>query len=543
MKLKVFIIILSVLCVAVYITGLFPDVSIDAAKYAAVSRYMHESGDLIHLKIHGEPYLQKPLLMFWLSAFSFSVFGLSMFAFKLPSLLFSVLGVYSTFRLAKLYYGVSAGKLSAIIFATSQMLFLYTNDLHTDALLTANIIFGTWQVAEYLHNKKLLHLIAGFIGIGLAMITKGPIGLAIPAFAIGGHLIMKRDWPNIFPPEWLIGLPVLIIIIFPTLKGIYDQFGWDGIRFYFLTNNVGRITGEVAGKSKDYFFYFHTLIYIFLPWSLFAFTAFYFHIRQLVHKNKNHRVRPEYFTYSVILIYTFILSISRQKAPHYLFPVIPFLSIVVADFIHKVSNISGLNSVYKWMMGFRIFVIILLWVITGIIIIVVFPTTDIFIWFPVGFMLLLLIYGFTLYKTRKHKLILPLALSAIALNFTINTHFLPSAYKYQGVINASYRFNELASDSDILYTYNYKEFETYFYPKTISERVTDTHHLEKILSQEGTWFFVSPKGYEDLRSLAASRIVYEEKFYNKKMSIFSPAFLNPKTREKELHNVYLLKVK
>jgi 4-amino-4-deoxy-L-arabinose transferase-like glycosyltransferase len=58
---KFLIILLGILA---YIAGLFPEVSIDAGKYAAVSRQIYESGDWLHLKIHGEPYLQKPHTIF-----------------------------------------------------------------------------------------------------------------------------------------------------------------------------------------------------------------------------------------------------------------------------------------------------------------------------------------------------------------------------------------------------------------------------------------------------------------------------------------------
>ena len=77
--------------ILVYITGLFPETTVDSAKYASVSREIVESGDVLHLKIHGEPYMQKPPLLFWLAAISFKLFGVSMFAFKLPTLLFSIL--------------------------------------------------------------------------------------------------------------------------------------------------------------------------------------------------------------------------------------------------------------------------------------------------------------------------------------------------------------------------------------------------------------------------------------------------------------------
>ena len=56
--------------VAAYVSGLFVDVTRDGSKYASVAREIFDSGDWIRLKIHGEPYDQKPPLLFWLSAAS-----------------------------------------------------------------------------------------------------------------------------------------------------------------------------------------------------------------------------------------------------------------------------------------------------------------------------------------------------------------------------------------------------------------------------------------------------------------------------------------
>ena len=236
-------VILAIFTMTVYVVGLFPETTVDSAKYASISREIFEKGDFIHLRIHGEPYLQKPPLLFWLGAIFFRIFGISMFAFKLPTLLFSFLGIYSTYRLGRLTYDKRTGIISALIFGTSEALFLFNMDVHTDMLLTSNIIFGIWQLAEYLDKRKALNFILGFIGVGLAMISKGVIGLVVPVFAIAGFLIMKKDFRTLFSLKWLAGLAILILILYPTLKGLFDQFGITGLKFYFWSNNIDRIRG------------------------------------------------------------------------------------------------------------------------------------------------------------------------------------------------------------------------------------------------------------------------------------------------------------
>lgn len=537
---------LFVAALVVYVIGLFPEVGIDAGKYAAVSRYMFESGDWLTPHIRGNAYMHKPHLMFWLSTLSFHVFGLTLFAHKLPTLLFSIASVYALYKMTKLYYGPQVGQLAALIYTTSQMMFLYHNDLHMDALLTANVVIGVSFLAYFLHNKRAINFILGFVFIGLAMITKGPIGLAVAVFAVAGHLALKKDWKNMFNSVWFLALPILGLILLPVLKVNYDNFGWEGIEFYFWTNNVGRMQGAYnsgGGVDGDISFYLHTMIYIYLPWSLFAFIAIGNHIKGLfVNKGVHRFLRPEYMSYSVIIIYTIILSISNQKAPHYFYPVVPFLSMVTAQFVfHQIVEKQNLK-LGKWLLGARNIMLVLAWAVVALVITFVFKTSKLLIWIPVILGLAATIY-FLLPKGQLYrKLIVPLAISAIVLNFVLNAHFMPTAFQYHGGIRASDAYSELAGKDEDLYTYKFRQFETYFYPSKISLWLADKVDFEYIQNKHNYWVITDEAGYEDIRQMVPGRISYEEAFPHRLISRMSGDFLNPATRDKSLKRIYLLKI-
>ena len=108
----ILVFILSSLAI-ILVQGLFIDVTRDSGKYATVAREIFLRGNWLELTVHGDPYLQKPPLMFWLSAISFHLFGVSNFSFKLPILLFSLFGLYFTYRLGKSLYNKTIGLLSA----------------------------------------------------------------------------------------------------------------------------------------------------------------------------------------------------------------------------------------------------------------------------------------------------------------------------------------------------------------------------------------------------------------------------------------------
>ncbi|MEO7394275.1 MAG: glycosyltransferase family 39 protein, partial [Chitinophagaceae bacterium] len=100
----------------VYVIGLFvPLIDNDSAHHASIALRMHLTGDYVSLIDQSGDYLDKPHLLFWLTAFSYKIFGVTSFAYKVPSLLFTILGTYSTYRLGKTLYNTETGKLAALI--------------------------------------------------------------------------------------------------------------------------------------------------------------------------------------------------------------------------------------------------------------------------------------------------------------------------------------------------------------------------------------------------------------------------------------------
>jgi hypothetical protein len=119
---------------------------------------------------------------------------------------------------------------------------------------------------------------------------------------------------------------------------------------------------------------------------------------------------------------------------------------------------------------------------------------------------------------------------------------MPSALKYHGPIQASYLYNRIAPDNSILYTYDYPHFETYFYPKNIS-RIVYKEQLGNILSEGSCWFITSEEGFKEIKEFDEEIITEQHTFPYKKLTGLSLKFLNPKTREASLQNIYLLKIR
>ena len=528
------------LLILVYFSGLLIPLTGDAGKYAAISRNIIESGDWINLQIHHQPYDQKPHLIFWLGALFFKLFGMSAYTFKLPVLLFSVLGFYSTYQLGKFLYNRETGLLSLLILLSSEIWLLFSNDIHTDILMASSTIFGLWKLIVFLKEKKNHQFILGFIGIGLAILSKGIVALVVPVFAIGGHLLIRKEYRELFHPRWLLGIPILILFFLPTIIGIYQQLGFEGLRFYFWENNFGRVSGEYKGKNNDIFFYFHTALYILLPWSLWFFLSFYLEGKEWIRSKLKNRNSNDLFLVSGILPFWVILSIAKAKAPHFLLVLTPLIALLTARWLMLIFLTENFPRLKRVMISTQSILGPGMVAFAGLIALLLFPS-------PLHFWIIWGIIALTtvliLIKTRHiARFVLLSVLGISAINFSFNMVLFPGMFSYHSTIPACKIFNERAGENDVLHSCNSIHRELFFYSKNPGLYLEGNDQLMEVIKEPHTWIYMDEKAYKKLKT---EGVEFDEffAFKHKGLTRQSIRFLNPKTREKSLENMYLVKIK
>ena len=130
---------------------MFIDVmEIDAAQYAAISSGMVKTKSFLEVYYHGQDYLDKPPLLFWLNSLSFTLFGISNFTYKLFAVLSLFFGIYATYRFARLWYAQHTALVAALILTSCQAYYLMSNDVRTDGLLTSWVIVSVWLLTEFI---------------------------------------------------------------------------------------------------------------------------------------------------------------------------------------------------------------------------------------------------------------------------------------------------------------------------------------------------------------------------------------------------------
>jgi 4-amino-4-deoxy-L-arabinose transferase-like glycosyltransferase len=433
-------------CLSVYFFGAFkiPLMEIDAAQYANISRGMLTNHHYLQLFDRGQDYLDKPPMLFWLSALSMRVWGVKDVAYRLPSVLFALLAIYSTYRFALLFYRKEVALLSALIIASCQALFLITHDVKTDTLLMGWVMLSIWQLAEWcLHGQWGSFFIAAFAIAG-GMMTKGPIALMVPVFALFPHFLLQRSFKRFFRWEYVLMVLIILILLAPMDIGLYRQFdlhpektvhgqtGVSGLRFYYWTQSFGRITGESPWHENGYFLFLAwNMLWSFLPWVVFLCIGLAIEVSQLIKNRFRIPGDEEWISTGGFIITYCALASSHYQLPGYIFVVFPLAAVITGKFLFKLWYTDEFLNWRKPLYRVHSILFILLFIVVIGLLYWSFPSIG---RRPaiVAILCLAILAGLLLKRvTPLPKLLLASMFTIIAINIFLDAAIYPNLLNYQ----------------------------------------------------------------------------------------------------------------
>lgn len=513
---------------------------VDAAQYASISLEMARTGEYLQVYHKGNDYLDKPPLLFWLSSASISVFGNTDWAYKLPSVLLLWIGLWALYKLTSLWYDKRTGILAALIYGSTQAFFLMTHDVRTDGLLTAFVLLSLYFISLFLLKGSIKYLLLGGIWIGCAMLAKGPIGLIIPGVAVGGHLLITRQWRKIFDPRWLLLLVPIGLILAPMLYGLYMQFdmhpekevyglkGPSGIAFYFWTQSFGRITGSnYWDNDTSVFYFFQTILWDLQPWIILFIPALIWRFISLFQRKENESKSPEWISFFAFVIPFIALSFSKYKLPHYIFPLLAFAAVMIAEYVSKKAD-----RFPRW---FDILFVIGIHLLLGpalAAVLWVFPEMNVLSWAIVLLMYALFWYFRKTATNNVDKWILPAVCMSLVIQFTLSLHFYPHLMKYQSTSLAGKLIGKEVPASVRWLNVHGNALDYYagrFVKPVVASEIPSL--------PEGTWIYTDEEGKN---SLGDHKVIAAYNDYP--VTLLSLSFLNPDRREGKMRKRWLVEI-
>ena len=303
------------------------------AFYVETPREMIERGDYVFPTFNYEPRVNKPVLSYWIVAGFYKLFGVSVAVQRIPIAIGGVLLVLIAFFLGRLAYPdqddretvTKAGLWAALGFAVSPRLLMFSRRIFIDIYITlfmaATLLF--FALAERYPERRRLFLALMYVSIGLGVLTKGPVAVALPGLVFLIYLVVHRELPRATQMMIPAGIAIVLAIVVPWYAALYQRDGWTHIASFFVGENLGRFS-EGVGVEQDRgpFFYLGVLFSDGFPWAFMLFPAAALLWRQLpAHAT---RIQGLFFIWIVAICGFFSFSASKQDL--YIYPVMPAIA-------------------------------------------------------------------------------------------------------------------------------------------------------------------------------------------------------------------------
>lgn len=324
---------------------------------AQIARNMLTSGDWVTPRLNGIVDFEKPPLLYWMIAVSYSLFGVSDWAARVPVAASAVLLCWLVARIGTWAFGYKAGAVAGVCLATSVGLFLFSRVQFHDVPLSLSVTLAMGAALRALDDDEQRPGVWAFvlwISLAAAILIKGLIGIVLPLTTVLAYLIFTKTlfrhstWQRLRPG---IGCAILFLLAAPwhilaiwrhppyfdfSLKpepGLYRGFFW----FYFVNEHVLRFLN--LRYPRDYtpipVIQFVLLHFVWLfPWS-----AYFPLMRKLEYwgNDRQSRVRLFALCWVGVVIGFFCFS---TRLEYYSLPAYPALALLFGSAIASAQKTS-----------------------------------------------------------------------------------------------------------------------------------------------------------------------------------------------------------
>jgi 4-amino-4-deoxy-L-arabinose transferase-like glycosyltransferase len=314
-------------------------------------REMIETGRYITAIDNYQPWLDKPILAFWLIVLSYKILGVSPFAARLVSAVPGIILACVSYCGVRPFAGRKISFLASTVFLTCPLVCIIAHLALTDMTFSLLLACAFFSFFRYLRLGQGKWHALSYLFCGFAVLCKGPVALVLMELAIFLNIGLTQR-----PSNWLraflqtkpfIGALIVLAVNLPWYWAAIGATHGDFFYDFFIRQNFGRMMGTV-NHQEPWWFYVPVFFGGLFPWSLVLFSS----AKQISSAWQSRR-QPEacqalmLFCLSWAVAVLAIFGPVKTKLPTYLLPMVPAVSYLVAVQLNNV--IAAGKKLTSWM--------------------------------------------------------------------------------------------------------------------------------------------------------------------------------------------------
>jgi len=315
----------------------------DEGRNAEVAREMARTDDYVIPHLNGVPYVDKPVLFFAATAALMDALGPTALAARLAPMLFTLLTLAAVAWFARRLWGRGNAWTAVLATAGTPFVLAYSRTVIFDSALSLWVVLSllgfhgavevdtTAESAGRRGRSGDWHRALAWGAMGLGVLTKGPIAIALPLMIAVPYAVWRRAGKRLVDPvAVLLFVAIVIPWVFAMTRAVPDF-----IEYALVTETAGRLATPELGRTGPLWYFLAILPAAGLPWTVVALLGW----RTAARHADGAVDRRMVFLALWILIPLLFFTLSQSKRPQYVLPLIPAVGLAIAGIWRRSQGI------------------------------------------------------------------------------------------------------------------------------------------------------------------------------------------------------------
>lgn len=318
----------------------------DEGRYAEISREMFVTGDWVTIRYNALKYFEKPPFHLWVTTIAYELFGVGDWQARLCVALSGIVGLGVTMLAAARWFGCRVGLLTGLAMLAMPMWSVAGHFNSLDMTLSGALacVLACMLLAQHPEATPAARrgwMLACWIAMGVAILTKGLVGIALPGLVLVVYSLVTRDlglWRRLHLGAGILAMLVVTVPWFWLVSTRNPEFP----QFFFIHEHWDRYTSTVHSRKGSIWYFVPLLLAGLLPW-LGLVPRMWDVVRDRAGAARGVGGKP--FQPALMSLIWFVaifvfFSMSGSKLPGYIVPVFPALAILAGVALDQINERS-----------------------------------------------------------------------------------------------------------------------------------------------------------------------------------------------------------